>query len=91
MRERFGRFGYRIDDMEEKRPAPPVCVGAGVRTRLRATHAFLFCPEGVHMDKTIWFCVALAFVAAWIDSVALAAGSVGVIAGIALSEYVNRS
>jgi hypothetical protein len=51
MRERFGRFGYRIDDMEEKRPAPPVRVGAGVRTRLRATHAFLFCPEGVQHDE----------------------------------------
>jgi hypothetical protein len=39
----------------------------------------------------VWVCIACAIAAIWIESVALAAGSAGVIAGIALSEYVNRS
>jgi len=39
MRERLGRCGYRVITHEVERPASPVRVGAGVRTRLKATHA----------------------------------------------------
>jgi hypothetical protein len=42
-------------------------------------------------DFIVWVCIGTAVAAIWVESTALAAGSVGVIAGMALSEYVNRS
>lgn len=42
-------------------------------------------------DFIVWICIGIAAAAVWIGSLVLFIGAVGVIAGMALSEYVNRS